>query len=200
MSSDRKIQSARANGAKSRGTKTPDGLAASARNAVTHGLAGRVIVLSAESALRFDAIREAYLEKFNPQNRDETGLVDQMVAARWRLERTWAVESAALELKMAEQEPDIHRDLGMIHVGGPIAAAFKSLADGSNVLQLIGRYEARHQRAYSRALRTLLQLRAAAKSPKEPNPIPVNGRGQVVPISRCWPTIYRIHRAISEAR
>ena len=45
MPSDRKIAANRANGALSRGPKTPEGKARSARNSLKHGLLARAILL-----------------------------------------------------------------------------------------------------------------------------------------------------------
>ena len=170
MPSDRKIQSARANGAKSRGPITPEGRAKSSRNAVTHGLTANAIVMYTESEPKFNQIRESYLARFEPQDQVELDLVDQMVAARWRLERIWTIESAVIEIKMRTQEPQVERDFAIIDQETRTAVAFEGLAEDSKVLQLVSRYESRYQRNYSNALKTLLLLRASSPLPNEPNP------------------------------
>ena len=170
MSSDRKTQSARANGAKSRGPITPEGRAKSSRNAVTHGLTADSIALSTESGPNFEQIRESYFARFDPQDQVELDLVDQMVAARWRLERIRAIETGLLQLKITEQEPGIERDHEQISYECRMALAFESLANYDKSLQLAGRQESHYQRSYSSALKTLLQLRAASKVQSEPNP------------------------------
>src|SRR5712692_4983971 len=56
-----------------------------------------------------------------------------------------------------------------------LAAAFVSLAENSNALALLTRYEPRLQRDYHRALKSLLNLQALRKKEnriRETNPIP----------------------------
>jgi hypothetical protein len=100
MSSLRRILASRANGALSRGPASPEGLARSSQNAVKHGLASSSLVLSNESDSGFQTLHESYLLLLNPQNDLEAGLVEQLVAARWRMERVWALETALLDLEM----------------------------------------------------------------------------------------------------
>jgi hypothetical protein len=46
----------------------------------------------------FQKLREAYLAEIDPQSRIESDLVDQLVVARWRLERIWMIETGLLDL------------------------------------------------------------------------------------------------------
>jgi hypothetical protein len=173
MSSILKIQSARANGARSRGPVTPEGRARSSQNALKHGLTSRIIVLSNESEADFDALREAYLAHFNPQTELEVGLVEQLVAACWRTQRTWALETALLDLEMEEQREGIEKKFEAIDEEARTALAFRALCDGSRALELLSRYEARHRRAAERIIETLRRLQeqrlANEKLQNEPN-------------------------------
>jgi hypothetical protein len=54
MSSERKINANRINGAKSHGPVTPEGRLASSRNSLVHGLLSEAIILEGESAERFN--------------------------------------------------------------------------------------------------------------------------------------------------
>ncbi len=56
MPTDKQITASRANGARSRGPKTPEGKARSARNSTHHGLLARVLLLEGESRDRFDEL------------------------------------------------------------------------------------------------------------------------------------------------
>ena len=67
MSSQRKIDSSRANGALSHGPKTPQGRALSDAAHITHGLNSRRTVLGHESEEEFRALREAYVIYFQPE-------------------------------------------------------------------------------------------------------------------------------------
>ncbi len=173
MSSDRKIQSARANGAKSRGPKTPEGRAKSARNAITHGLNSGTVVLQNESKERFLSLRQAYIDQLAPRNQIEADLVDQLVVARWRLERAWSLETSFLDLEMARQRPQVEEEFELIDEPTRTALAFKAACDGSSSLALLNRYEIRYQRTIHRTLEALRRLRESEKEnlPNEPNPI-----------------------------
>src|ERR1035438_7199088 len=100
MSSQQKIDSARANGAKSHGPKTEAGRKISAQNAVTHGLYAKGVVLAVESREQYQEMLDAYLQQFQPDGPIEHDLVEEMVAAKWRQRRLWAIETDLLEDQM----------------------------------------------------------------------------------------------------
>jgi hypothetical protein len=78
----------RRNGAKSRGPKTPEGKARSARNALKHGLcAQRFVVLGDEDLAEFDALEAALTAELAPEGALQAVLARRIVAATWRLER-----------------------------------------------------------------------------------------------------------------
>lgn len=170
MSSARKVQSARAIGAKAAGRKTPEGIARSAANAITHGLTSRKIVLATESEAEFLKLRESYLLQFSPRNQVEADLVDQMIAARWRLERLWNIETSLLDLELVKQRPQIEKEYEVIDDDTRLALAFTGLSDNSRTLALLNRYEARMQRTYRGALESLRTLREIQKLQNDPNP------------------------------
>ena len=159
-SSARRIAASRANGAKSRGPVTAEGKERSSKNATTHGLAAASIVLTTEDWPNYLACREAYLRRFQPADQIELDLVEDLVAARWREKRMWALESAALDDELDAQRAEIDRTYSAITPDVRTALAFTALADKSRGLALIGRYEARYSRQYYRALKALQELQS----------------------------------------
>jgi hypothetical protein len=159
-SSPARIAAARANGAKSRGPKTPEGKLASSRNATTHGLTAQTLVLHNESQAQYESDLRAYLDHFRPQGKPETDLVHQLVAASWRLARYAAIETGLLENKMADQAEWLEEKYEHLDDRHRLAVAFESLTSNGS-LALLNRYQPRLQREYQRLLKTLTDLQAA---------------------------------------
>jgi hypothetical protein len=107
MPSERKSATSRANGAKSHGPKTPQGRAISSANALRHGLTAKTLILPHENQDLFLAMWNAYFDLLRPANATEVGHRSNMVAARWRLGRTWRYKTAMLDVEMATRT-DIH--------------------------------------------------------------------------------------------
>jgi hypothetical protein len=175
MSSERKLRSARANGAKAQGTKTPEGIMRSAANAITHGLTCSNIVVANESAAQFQILRESCLRELDPQTQLEADLVEELIAARWRLARVRGLEAGLLDLEMVKQEEQIREDFETLDGETRLAIAFRTLADDSRALGLLNRYEARFHRVCQRVLESLRFLRQDRDSKNEklqndPNP------------------------------
>jgi hypothetical protein len=104
MTTSRKSESARANGAKSRGPSAPEDKLASSQDATRHGIFSRTMVLQCESQLRFDQVLAELKDQVQPRNPTESGFVEIMAIARWRQMRVWAVQKTAIELQMAHLE------------------------------------------------------------------------------------------------
>jgi len=165
------LAAARANGAKSYGPKTSQGKLASSRNALTHGLTARTVVLQNESAEDYEADLRAYLHHFLPVGKPETDLVHQLAAANWRLARYVGVESGLLEQKMDEQADQLQEKYGndkygddkyeVINERHRLAIAFEALSGANGSLALLNRYQARLHREYQRLLKTLIDLQTA---------------------------------------
>ena len=151
-------ETARLNGAKSKGPKTPEGRRSSSLNALKHGLCSSSAVLSNESQARFNAHRDGYIARFSPAGTVELDLIDQVVAASWRLRRALAMETAAYEREMLRQAPecqDFTEDVRLF-------TAIQSLADNSRFPAHLSRYESRIHRMYHRAMDTITQLQRPA--------------------------------------
>jgi hypothetical protein len=178
-SSPRKIASARANGAKSRGPASASGKQSSAMNALAHGLTARTVVLFNEPADQFQVQLRDYLDHFRPQTKPEDDLVHQLAAAHWRVARYAGVESGLLEQRMYDQEDRYGDELEGQPEHHRIAFAFKALSGDNSSLALLNRYQARLSHEYQRILKTLIQMQTMrakesnkAKLPNEPNPAP----------------------------
>jgi hypothetical protein len=181
-SSPSRIQAARANGAKSRGPNTPKGKRIASRNAITHGLTARTVVLQNESVEDYQTELRAYLDHFRPQGKPETDLVHQLAAADWRLGRYVGVESGVLDQKMDDQADWLEDKYGEISERHRLAIAFETLSGQNGSLALLNRYQARLHRDYQRLLKTLIELQATrqareskllneTKLPNEPKPV-----------------------------
>jgi hypothetical protein len=160
MSSQRKIESARANGARSRGPVTAEGKQRSARNAVRHGLLAKTVVLADEDPEAFRALVDSFVSRLVPEDEIELALIEQMAAAFWRQTRSSAIENKIIDNAAATAASS-----------GPVerlAHAFTTLATGPE-LTLMHRYETRQNRMFQRALANLLLLRKENLR-NEPNP------------------------------
>lgn len=170
MSSQRRIQSSRANGAQSHGPVTAAGKLISSQNAAVHGLASKTLVLSNESRERFQTLFQSYMDELQPQTQIEMDLIEQMAVAKWRQRRLWTVETAALDLVMDRQNEQVAREFEAIDEPTRLAMAFES-SSGSGMMGLFHRYETSMRRSWDRALDRLEAMRAKSSDlPKEPSP------------------------------
>ncbi len=145
-----KSESARINGAKSRGPKTPAGKAISSQNATKHGLFAYALVIRGESPDAFQVFAESYVRRFEPRDDIELDIVRQMTAAMWRIARCWTLQTQT-----------INEEMDLDGYGGDTVAArtFETLSKKSLSLQLLHRFENSYERVYNQALRTLANLR-----------------------------------------
>jgi hypothetical protein len=159
--SQKRIDAARANGAKSRGPITPEGKAISSRNATTHGLLSKVVCLEAESASAFEEYVSHYTHRLQPSDTVEMDLVEDMIAALWRLRRAWAIEKSLFDRAMSAKTGDTQL--------ARLESAFGDLSDAPN-LALLHRYETRLDLVFRRALHNLVLLRKlpVPNEPKTP--------------------------------
>jgi hypothetical protein len=163
MSSQKRIDSSRANGAKSHGPVTPEGRARSRAARLTHGLTSDLIVLEYESQKKFDGMREEYFAEYQPQTRSRFDLVDQLGITRWRLNRVLVLQTVLMENQMIRQQPEIG---AVFEVCGPetqAAIAYQHLIDDGGALESLNRHETRLS---AEIRRTMKQLDAPPKNQK----------------------------------
>jgi hypothetical protein len=152
MSSERRIQSSRTNGAKSRGPKTPDSKRRSTAHNTHHGLLARTIVLEDENLQSFTDLADAIERALKPQNEIERELIENLAATRWRLLRLWSIERSSLIIEMVKNDPALNDP------STRAAMTFRTLSDESRSLELLNRYETRLDRQWARSLNLLLKM------------------------------------------
>jgi len=150
MISEKRLLANRANGALSRGPVTPEGKARSARNATRHGLLSKCVVLRNENREAFEQLFEMYAGRFAPIDDVELGLIEEMVAAYWRLRRALAIEMNMFDLEMDRHPSGSELDR--------LTSSFGDLA-ASPKFNLMYRYQTRLHLMHSRALRDLVIMR-----------------------------------------
>jgi hypothetical protein len=165
----KKSETARINGAKSHGPSTHEGRAKSSRNSLRHGLSAKSVVLPHEDAAQFHQLLDAHIDQFHPRTDVEMELVEAMAVARWRLRRICAVETSLLTTELDRRQEDIAREPEYKTGDDRLAYVFKKLADNSQSLNVLVRYEGTLNRSYDRAFKQLQTLQRQ----NEPNPAPV---------------------------
>jgi hypothetical protein len=182
MSSQRRIDSSRANGAKSRGAVTPAGKFNSSRNNLRHGLLAKSAVLEEERSEAFLELLADLNREHNAQTETQRTLVEHMAMARWRIARLWAIERELLQSEIHKPE----------HIQksptARVTSAFASLVERDSVFSLLNRYEARFDRQYARSLNLLIKL----ADPETPlteffhsNPVPQSDTPSGIGLPAC---------------
>ena len=140
MTTPSRLAANAANAQLSTGPSTPEGKARSSRNALTHGLTARDLVLPAADREEYDALRAALLDDLQPQGALELELFDQLLHAAWNLRRVRRLE---VDLSCGRHGDRLSDDA--------LDATFNRYA----------RYHARFERSFYRALKELRVLQSA---------------------------------------
>jgi hypothetical protein len=101
---------------------------------------------------------KGFLDRLNPADDIELGIIEEMLVAFWRQRRAWAIETRMIDSAMGQAAGSDPMSR--------LAEAFASAA--GDRLDLVHRYEARLHRIFHRSLRNLLMIRSAAMAPPEP--------------------------------
>jgi hypothetical protein len=126
----------RANALLSTGPVTPEGKARVSQNALRHGLTSKNLVVREDDHDEFESLHHELRSQVDPQGVLESIAFDELLHAAWNLRRFRRLE--------AEATPGTLEDFKK-----PETAA---------LLERLARYQARAQRAYSRALAELRTL------------------------------------------
>jgi len=154
------------NAQQSTGPRTDAGKAASSQNAVKHGATSHRVLLAWESPAEFERVTAEFRRQFLPATDIEYYLIDDMVAAHWRMLRMQNIVRTYMD-RAAYEHPSKDPMIAMADV---------MLSPEVAKLQ---RYENTFRRAYENAwakLKEVQRSRAAQNEPKSarpqtPNPI-----------------------------
>lgn len=159
MASSAQILANRTNAALSTGPQTEAGRATSSRNALTHGMTSKQVVLPHENQHDYDTFRDALVTSLRPEGEHEDALAEAVAAAWWRLQRMLRIENALLALRI-----EATAGTNLTQTEGDFAAA-AVLADPAEAkrMALTLRYVTAAERAHRNAIRTLEQAQKARR-------------------------------------
>jgi hypothetical protein len=160
MASEAQIAANRLNAQKSTGPRTEEGKARSSKNHLIHGLTAKGL-LPHEDPGQLRQIHGNFYADFKPVGIAEEVEVELMACSYFRMGRFVHCEAQFLQRDPAETKAwPAERRL--------YDQTTTNLMEQAKRLNFLSTYEARHQRSFDRALRTLLHLQAArAKRERE---------------------------------
>ena len=120
----------RANAQHSTGPRTPDGKLASSRNSFKHGLSTGQIIMPGEDPAAFEELRQSLMEEHQPASLTEELLVNEMAQSYWLEQRAIRLQNDCFTLEGIDETR----------------------------LSLFLRYQTTYNRAFHKALNTLLKL------------------------------------------
>jgi len=161
MISERQQEANRRNAAKSHGPTTPEGRAAVRMNALKHGLtAAEIILPTVEEKIDFDQFRATFEAECQPVGPIEQVLVEDLVAARWRMNRVRKMEPGFFALRHHVMRRQIKEDFSTLDAQAHLALIFRDDAQDEDTIGKMSRYEARFERSFYKALKELQRLQA----------------------------------------
>jgi hypothetical protein len=168
-----KVQTARLNALKSTGPRTPEGKAASSRNAFKHGFAGAKLTIDETEAEAFNDHLDAYFLRFKPQDQVEADSVRRIAEAQWKMDTINATESAIMSLEGGFQMclVDGRLDPSQVTIHHYRAFAIIEQSEG-RALDLCHRYYVSAAREYDRAMKTFYRLRDERANDAKDQPVP----------------------------
>jgi hypothetical protein len=169
MSTPAQRRANRLNALQSTGPRSEEGKQRSSRNATTHGVFCKDVMVGGEDAAEFTVMRDGMLRSLNPRDGFELQLVEEIVSCQWRLKRLRSaeVEAYADEAQSLQQEvvgawtSGDSKDAAPLQVPQPPAGRVmcQLLSDLDNpVLERFSRYEMRIFNLMARSLQKLQQL------------------------------------------
>jgi len=114
MSTEKKAESNRKNAQKSTGPKSAEGKAVVSRNALTHGLLSRHLIIEGESQEEFSELIQLLAEEYQPMGLVEHALVERVGIALWRQRRLVRAESAEVSINQQRFDYAQQKEIGRI--------------------------------------------------------------------------------------
>lgn len=151
-------ESARLNGSKSRGPKTPQGKLACAKARYKYGLYAESLPLDQESADLFRQVASKLQAHFKPRSEAEIATVESMAFARWR------------QMRVRTIEPSVPGTEIRSNSSAPASSTWQNIEQHNSVLDRLGRLDASYGRQFSRGVRRLAELRANTGLQSEQEP------------------------------
>ena len=160
MISERQQEANRRNAAKSHGPITPEGRAAVRHNALKHGFtAAEIILPTVEEQIDFQQFRLAFEQEYKPVGPTEEVLIEDMVTARWRLNRLRKMEPGFFALRREVLKDGI-TEFSTLDPQAQLALIVLDDARDRDTIGKMSRYEARFERSFYKALKELQRLQA----------------------------------------
>ncbi len=128
---ERRSATNRANSQHSTGPRTATGKLASSRNSLKHGLASGEIIIRGENPCMFDALLTALLDEHQPGGLTQELLVNEMAQSYWLAQRALRLQNECFNQERVDDKR----------------------------LSLYMRYHSTHQRAFHKALSTLMKIK-----------------------------------------
>ena len=156
MASDRQLAANRANARKSTGPRTGRGKSVSSMNALKSGIYAKSRLLPYEDPAEYEALRDGYYRDFAPANTDESELLDDLIANRWKVRRLQAAYDDFWNCKIDSdrKSPDYRTDYPLVR---PFNGASEQFAKLRRELSAA-------ERDFHRARNSLLKAQHARRS------------------------------------
>ena len=167
MATQFQIDANRRNAQKSTGPTTPEGRAVVRHNALKHGLTSEVLIPMDEQRPAFDLLCDTFVTEYQPVGPTEESLLENLVAAKWRLERA-RKEETGFFVKHAIQLEDDSQEYRELAANARLAMIVDLDSAGPNTLAKISRYEARLERSFYKALSELRRAQEERKTAEPP--------------------------------
>jgi hypothetical protein len=167
MASEAQVLANRKNAQKSTGPRTEEGKAASAQNAVKHGLLARGDVIKTEDQADYDRMREKMVRELDPVGAVETELAERIVSLMWRLKRAQRLGNEVFDYLLAKDAHACKRRIYSTSANDPCEdpdftlgrVAVEDLSN-SRVIERLGLYERRIESSLYRTMRELRTVKA----------------------------------------